>query len=34
MPAPTDLSKISDVVTNDVVKNTAYYKLVALANSK
>ena len=28
-PDPTDLSKLSDVVKNDVVKNTDYNKLVA-----
>ena len=27
-PVPTDLSKLSDVVKNDVVKNTDYNKLV------
>ena len=29
MPVPTDLSKLSNVVKNDVVKRTAYNKLVA-----
>ena len=29
MPVPTDLSKLSNVVKNDVVKKTAYNKLVA-----
>ena len=28
-PVPADLSKLSDVVKNDVVKNTVYDKLVA-----
>ena len=28
-PIPTDLSKLSDVVKNDVVKKTDYNKLVA-----
>ena len=28
MPVPTDLSKLSNVVKNDVVKKTAYKKLV------
>ena len=28
-PVPTDLSKLSDVVKNDVVKKTGYDKLVA-----
>ena len=28
-PVPTDLSKLSNVVKNDVVKKTAYHKLVA-----
>ena len=33
MPAPGDLSKLSDVVKKiNIVKNTAYDKLVALAN--
>ena len=29
VPVPSDLSKLSNVVKNDVVKKTAYYKLVA-----
>ena len=29
MPVPVDLSKLSDVVKNDVVKKTVYNKLVA-----
>ena len=29
MPIPVDLSKLYDVVKNDVVKKTAYKKLVA-----
>ena len=29
VPVPTDLSKLSNVVKNDVVKKTAYNKLVA-----
>ena len=29
MPVPVNLSKLSDVVKNDVVKNTVYDKLVA-----
>ena len=33
MPVPVDLSKLSDVVKNDVVKKTAYDKLVAKVNS-
>ena len=33
MPAPVDLSKLSDVVKNDVVKKTVYDKLVAKVNS-
>ena len=32
-PVPVDLSKLSDVVKNDVVKKTAYDKLVAKVNS-
>ena len=31
-PLPVDLSKLSDVVKNDVVKKTAYHKLVAKIN--
>ena len=33
VPAPVDLSKLSDVVKNDVVKKTTYDKLVAKVNS-
>ena len=33
VPAPVDLSKLSDVVKNDVVKKTAYDKLVTKVNS-
>ena len=33
MPVPVDLSKLSDVVKNDVVKKTAYDKSVAKVNS-
>ena len=33
VPAPVDLSELSDVVKNDVVKKTAYDKLVAKVNS-
>ena len=29
MPAPTDLSKLSNVVKNDIVKKTDYDKLVS-----
>ena len=29
VPVPTDLSKLSNVVKNNVAKKTAYYKLVA-----
>ena len=29
MPVPVDLSKLSDVVKNDIVKKDVYYKLVA-----
>ena len=29
MPVPVDLSKLSDVVKNDVVKKTVYNKLAA-----
>ena len=32
-PVPIDLSKLNDVVKNDVVKNTAYDKLVTKVNS-
>ena len=33
MPVPVDLSKLSDVVKNDVAKKTVYDKLVAKVNS-
>ena len=33
VPVPTDLSKLSGVVKNDVVKKTAYDKLVTKANN-
>ena len=33
VPVPLDLSKLSDVVKNDVGKKTAYDKLVAKVNS-
>ena len=33
VPVPVDLSKLSDVVKNDIVKKTAYGKLVAKVNS-
>ena len=33
MPAPVDLSQLSDVVKNDVVKKTVYDKLIAKVNS-
>ena len=33
MPVPVDLSKLSDVVENDVVKKTVYYKLAAKVNN-
>ena len=32
VPVPVDLSKLSDVVKNDVVKKTVYDKLVAKVN--
>ena len=32
-PVPNDLAKVSNVVKNDVVKNTVYDKLVAKVNS-
>ena len=32
-PVPVDLSKLSDAVKNDVVKKTAYDKLVAKVNN-
>ena len=33
VPVPVDLSELSDVVKNNVVKKTAYDKLVAKVNS-
>ena len=33
VPAPVDLSKLSDVVKNDEVKKTVYDKLVTKVNS-
>ena len=33
MAVPVDLSKLSDVVKNDVVKKTVYDKLVAKVNN-
>ena len=33
VPVPADLSKLSDVVKNDVVKKTEYNKLVAKVDS-
>ena len=33
VPNPVDLSKLSDVVKNDVVKKAVYDKLVAKVNS-
>ena len=33
MPVPVDLSKLSDVVKNDVVKKTEYDKLVGKVDS-
>ena len=33
MPVPTDLSELSNVVKNDVVKKTAHDKLVAKVNA-
>ena len=33
VPVPVDLSKLSDVVKNDVVKKTVYDKLVAKVNN-
>ena len=33
MPVLVDLSKLSDVVKNDVVKNDAYEKLVTKVNN-
>ena len=32
MPVPTGLSKLSNVVKNDVIKKTEYHKLVAKVN--
>ena len=32
-PVPVDLSKVNDVVENDVVKKTVYDKLVAKVNA-
>ena len=33
MPVPVDLSKLSDVVKNDVLKKAVYDKLVAKVNN-
>ena len=33
VPVPVDLSKLSDIVKNDVVKKTVYDKLVSKVNS-
>ena len=33
MPAPVDLSKLSDVVKNDVFKKDVYHRLVAKVNN-
>ena len=33
MPVPVDLSKLSDVVKNDVVKKAVYDSLVAKVNN-
>ena len=33
VPVPVDLSKLSDVVKNDVVKNTEYNELVKEVNT-
>ena len=33
MPVPTGLSKLSNVLKNDVIKKTEYHKLVATVNS-
>ena len=33
MPVPADLSKLSDVVKNDVVKKNVYNKLVTNVNN-
>ena len=33
VPVPVDLSKLSDVVKNDIVKKTVYNKLVETVNN-
>ena len=33
VPVPVDLSKLNDVVKNDVVKKTVYHKLAAKVNN-
>ena len=33
VPVPVDLSKLGDVVKNDIVKNTEYNKLVVKVNN-
>ena len=33
LPVPVDLSKLSDVAKNDIVKKTVYDKLVAKVNN-
>ena len=33
VPVPVDLSKVSDVVKDDVVKKTLYARLIAKVNS-
>ena len=33
MPGPVDLSKLSDVIKNDIVKKTVYDELVAKVNN-
>ena len=33
LPVPVDLSKLSDVAKNDIVKNTVYDKLVTKVNN-
>ena len=33
VPVPVDLSKLSDVVKNDIVKKTGYNKLVETVNN-
>ena len=33
MPVPIDLSKLSDIVKNEVVEKTVYDKLVAKVNN-